>query len=136
MRRRAIFPLSNFNDASVVEALISQLKSGEELTRWMAVNALSRLRTQKAEALLSQIATSDPAPTVKAAASEALEKLKEARQPKPAPAQPNPSPARANPRPVLIIVAILIAAVVVVLVFRWGKESSRKRGSFPESGPR
>jgi HEAT repeat protein len=82
-QRRAIFPLSNCSDPKVVDALIPKLKSSDESTRWMTVHALSRLGAQKAEAGLSELATSDPSAMVKEAASGALKKIKEGNQPKP-----------------------------------------------------
>ncbi len=81
----AIFPLSNFKDDRVAEALLPKLKSSEEATRWMAVHALSRLRADKAAAALSELAAGDPSSMVKEAAAEALKKIKETQQPKPAP---------------------------------------------------
>lgn len=85
VQRLAIFPISNFNEDRVVEALLPKLKSGEETTRWMAVQALSRLRADKAVAALSELAAGDSSSMVKEAAAEALKKIKEAQQPKPAP---------------------------------------------------
>ncbi len=129
VRRRAIFPVANFDDARVIDALISQLNSGEEATRWMTVNALARLRAQKAEALLSQMAASDPAPLVKAAAADAVKKLKE-------PKRPKPIPARTTPRTALIVAVVLMLGVVAASVFLWAKKSLRKRSPSPESGTR
>jgi len=81
-QQRAIFPLSNFKDERVVDALISKLKAGAETTRWMAVQALSRLRAQKAETALAELAASDPSALVKEAASDALKTIRKAKQPK------------------------------------------------------
>lgn len=74
----AIFALSNHKDSKVIDALIKELKSDDQGSRWMAVSALGKMRAKKALDSLADLAQNDSDEMVREAAQEALEKIEKA----------------------------------------------------------
>lgn len=73
-----IFALSNHKDSKVIDALIKELKSNHQGSRWMAVRILEKMRAKKALDSLADLAQNDSDETVRKAARKALEKIKKA----------------------------------------------------------
>ena len=74
----ALSILSNHKDSKVIDALIKKLKSDHQNSRWMAVQALGKMRVKKASDSLADLAQNDSDEMVREAAQEALEIIEKA----------------------------------------------------------